>query len=270
VEYFWLYKMNIYNDSNFSGQTNLPSDANFSSVTSNSFIIPNGSEGDLLFLASDKEINGLAIGPNKYVLASDGTIPEWSNSLDINTMRAIQYNVPGTVHGDLFTVDNSKNLERVPIGNSGDILTSTGTEFAWQPLDLPNPLSIENLTLTNGTLNLVNSKIVGLNNQFFFNAGNTVGTTPNIILEDVSTSVVQGFTYKIHFWGKLIATSSTNLQLSVNNGIVADAVFGASTSASFLYIYAPGFTGNLSIKINGSATLAGGSLTGCWCTLEQL
>jgi hypothetical protein len=262
--------MNIYNDSNFASQSSLPADATFNSITSNSITIPAGNEGDVLFLAADKEINGLAIGPNKYVMASNGTLPDWTNALDLNSVKAVQYNVPGAFHGDLFTVDGSQNLERLPIGAAGNILTSTGTEFAWQALDLPNPLNIQNLTLTNGTLNLVNSKIIGANNQFFFSNGGNITTTLSLILENTTSINVQtGFTYKIHFWGKLVTSSNTNLQLSVNGGIVADVVCGTSTSASFLYMHGSGVTGNLPIRIFANTSSGVGSLTGCWCTVEQ-
>lgn len=262
--------MNIYNDSNFASQSSLPSDATFNSITSNSITIPAGNSGDVLFLAADKEINGLAIGPNKYVMASNGSIPEWTNALDLNSVKAVQYTVPGTVHGDLLTVDNSNNFERVPIGAAGSILTSTGTEFAWQPLDFPNPLNLQNITLTNGALTLVNSKIIGAS-QYFFNNGGLVSGTNGLILEDTtSINVINGFTYKIQFWGKLVAADNTNLQLSVNGGIVADVVYTGSTSATFLYVHGSGITGNLPIRIYGSTISGVGSLNGCWCTVEQI
>ena len=262
--------MNIYNDSNFASQSSLPSDPTFNSITTSSITIPAGSGGDVLFLAANKEVDGLAIGPNKYVMASNGTLPEWTNALDLNSVKAVQFTVPGTVHGDLLTVDNSNNFERVPIGAAGNILTSTGTEFAWQPLDLPNPLSIQNLTLTNGALTLVNSKIIGAG-QYFFNNGGLVPGTYSLILEDTtSINVVNGFTYKIHFWGKLVASNNSDLQLSVNGGIVSDVVCSGSTSVSFLYVHGSGITGNLPIRIYGSTISGVGSLSGCWCTVEQI
>ena len=262
--------MNIYYDSNFSSQSSMPTDVTFNSVTSNDIVIPASNPGDLLFIGSAKQITGLAPGPNKYLLESNGSAPAWTNALDINSIKAVQYTIPGTFHGDLFTVDSFNNLERVAIGMAGDILTCTGTEFAWQPLDFPNPLSLQNITLTNGTLSLVNSVISDPNKQYFFVAGTGGNINPSGSIPVTGfVNVVTGRIYKIHFWGKLVSAVSVSLSLSLN-GLTADTFTMAQTGpVSFVLIYAAPITGALSVAVSGVASSGSASLIGSWFTIES-
>lgn len=262
--------MNIYYDSNFASQSSVPADATFNSITSNDIIIPASNPGDVLFIGPEKQIDGLAIGPNHYILESNGSQPAWTNALDINSIKAVQYTIPGTVHGDLLTVNASNNLERVPIGAAGNILTSTGTEFAWQALDLPNPLNIQNLTLTNGTLTLTNSVIVDPNKQYFYVAGtganiNPSGSTPI----SGSVNVVFGRNYKVHFWGKLINANPVSLTLYMNSVIISSITIAATGPASFVLMYVAPVTGSIPVEITGVASSGDASLLGSWFTIES-
>ncbi len=69
---------NIYNDSNFASESTLPGDATFTSVTTNSLIIPAAQNGDLLFANANHEVNGLAIAPKGLYLISNGTTPTYA------------------------------------------------------------------------------------------------------------------------------------------------------------------------------------------------
>ena len=262
--------MNIFNDSNYSSQSAMPSDATFNSMTSNNIVIPASTPGDVLFIGNQKQITGLQIGPNKYLLESNGSQPAWTNALDINSIKSTQYTIPGTTHGDLFTVNNLNNLERVPIGASGDILTSNGTEFFWQALDLPNPLNIQNLTLTNGTLSLSNSVIADPNKQYFYVAGtggniNSSGSTP----VNGFVNVINGRIYKVHYWGKMVSAVPVSLSLALN-GLIVDTFTNDGTSPiSFVLIWAAPTTGAISVAVNGVASSGSASLLGSWFTIES-
>lgn len=269
--FFFTSKMaNIFYDSNYASQTSMPSDAVFNSMTSDNIIIPASTPGDVLFIGPQKQIDGLAIGPNKYVLESNGSQPAWTNALDINSIKATQYTIPGTFHGDLFTVNAFNNLERVPIGGAGNILTSTGTEYAWQPLDLPNPLSIQNLTLTNGTLTLANSVISDPNKQFAIVDGVGGNISPaGAPVASANFNIVAGRLYKLHIWGKIINANPVSLTYYVNGALVNDTTYFASGGVSFVHLFVGASTGLMPVVINGVASSGSASLLTIWFTIES-
>lgn len=218
--------MNIFYDSNYSTEASLPTDPTFNSITTteistNIYKIPAANSGDTLYVNADKNITGLAIGPNNYILTSNGSTPEWSNEVDVNTVKTNQLTIPGTSIGDLFTVNASNNFTRVPIGGSGDLLKSDGVSFGWGPLVLPDPLTLNDLNVANslkltnfnyGPAFVRNQQIVASPNQYWFYSGaaNNVPTADTLIFSTV-TSCVAGRNYRIDISGNLICAVPASL-----------------------------------------------------------
>ena len=187
--------MNIFSDSNYASQSSLPTNATFQEITTNGIIISNGTAGDLLFLNTQKAINGLQIGPQKYILQSDGNLPQWSNAIEVNSIKTNQLKIPGTAHGDLFTVDVNNNFERVAISAiNGALLMSTGTEFEWLQLSGGKALIEGN--------SLISVPSQGLFNQLAINVGLIFSTQFSY-----TSNCTSGKNYKITFSCNIKQTS---------------------------------------------------------------
>lgn len=279
--------MNIFYDSNYNSQTSLPNTATFQSLTVNDLIIPNASQGDLLTIDNNKHLIGIDIGPVNYLVQSDGTYPQYTNAININQITATNYKIPGTTHGDLFTVDNANNLERVAIGSAGRILTSTGVNFQWQPLDLPNPLIIQNLTLNSGNLTLNSSNFnTGLINGRLFNrggimtseaaqvykapgVGNNLSTVNNVIFSNL-INFINGITYKITISATLISSTSTAINLSIAAAPVLSTTENATSAYTRVFSYIAGFTGPGLFNLNAFVSSGNGSLLDYHVFVEPL
>ena len=101
---------NIYLKTDLSGAGGgggLPSDATFNSLTTNTLTIPGGAKGDILFIGDNiGTIDGLNIGTVNDVLVSDGTIPQYTNALNVNTVRANSMRINGLGNGNLMVGSN--------------------------------------------------------------------------------------------------------------------------------------------------------------------
>jgi hypothetical protein len=126
--FFFAIKMNIFNDSNYSIPQ--PTNGNFTSITTDNIIIPGATSGDLLFM-NGTQVTGLAIGPQNYLLQSSGAEPQWSNSLNVNTITTTDLKINGTSEADIFSVGADGYFDRIPLGPFGSILTCGLTNFDW-------------------------------------------------------------------------------------------------------------------------------------------
>jgi hypothetical protein len=233
--------MNIYYDSNYASQSSLPTTATFQSITTNGLIIPAANNGDILIADSNHEVDGVAIGPVNYVLQSNGTIPQWTNAITMNTVSSVEYIIPGTSHGDLLTVNGSSALERVPIGTAGSYLISTGSEFQWNA------------------------------NQFYSNTGssNNIPQNSTPIASTSSLSVVNGFRYRLQITGKLITQVSVALSFSLAATTIDTYTFDNSQGILINYIFTASSTGPILITLAGlTGVVTTASLFNIYFTLE--
>ena len=232
---------NIYYDSNYSSQVSLPSNATFQSITTNGLVIPKANNGDILITDSNHAVSGLTIGPVNYVLQSNGSQPQWSNTLNLNTVTSTAYIIPGTSVGDLFTVNGANTLIRVPLGSGNSKLISGGGQFNWAM------------------------------NQLYTNAGslNNIPQNSGPIFSTTSMSVSNAYRYRLVITGKLVTSVPVALSLSVAATGIDSYTFSNTNTIYIQYIFNATFTGPLLITLSGFtgvATLA--SLYNMQATLE--
>ncbi len=215
--------MNIYYSSEYNSQASLPSTATFQAITTNSLTIPGANNGDILIADSNHQVDGIAIGPVNYVLRSDGTLPQWTNTITMNTVQTTDLIIPGTVHGDLFTVDNVNTFERVPIGGTNSKLISTGSEYQW-----------------------------GIN-QFFTAPGssNNIPQTSAPLASTISMSITSGLRYRLQISGNLITSVPVALSYSLGGTLVDSVTCTGTNPIMISYIFTASSTGPLLITLAG-------------------
>jgi hypothetical protein len=94
-------------------------------TVNNSLTLTGTHEGSLLQINSSSMVTELLKGPDNYVLTIDpGTHdPAWSNVVILDQLTTNALNINGTSNGDLLQIGTTNNVERVPIGSSGQVLT---------------------------------------------------------------------------------------------------------------------------------------------------
>src|SRR5574343_279727 len=98
---------------------NVDGSAVFDTIQPHSIAIHNLNPGDVLYIASPHDVNGLTIGPANNVMTSTGSIPAWTNSLTINSVTSNQLQIPGTSNGDLLVMNGSGVAQRLAVGAAG-------------------------------------------------------------------------------------------------------------------------------------------------------
>lgn len=128
--------------------------------------------GSLLTNDNDGDdcVNELPIGNQNNLLSVDPALlqPRWTNNITVDEVNtdSLKFISGTTVEGDLLTIDtDNETVDRIPLGATGTILTSNGTQPEWQPLVLPEPLVLNNLTVNNEFRlpNQGNGKLVVIN-----------------------------------------------------------------------------------------------------------
>jgi hypothetical protein len=222
--------MNIYYTSNIQSPD----------IVANSITIPNSQNGDLLFI-KDKQIDGLAIGPNKYLVQSDGVQPQYTNTIDINTVKTNDIIINTAPQYSLLTIDAQNTVDLIPLGTPGNILTCTSTGFQTQPLVLPDPLTITNLNIAKpaGQLFLDNLGNVFSEKYQFFNVA-TQTVSANTVLFSHTFNTVPGRKYK--YTSNFSQDSGLgNISLTVNGiGVVRTILNSASGNKNITYIFTGG------------------------------
>jgi hypothetical protein len=81
--------------------------------------------GSLLEINNTSMVVELLAGPANYVLIMDPNTnyPAWSNNINIDEVTTNALNINGTSNGDLLQIGTTHNVERVPIGSAGQVLT---------------------------------------------------------------------------------------------------------------------------------------------------
>lgn len=124
-------------------------------------------KGSLLTNANnDDSLDELNVGPPYYILHVDPVdlIPKWTNVSQLDQLTLNTLKINGTIQGDLLQIGNSNQIERIPIGTNGQILTTNGSNVSWQNLTIPDPLTINDLTVNNtATINTLNNSIGNVN-----------------------------------------------------------------------------------------------------------
>jgi len=139
---------NIYSDSGIASSSSI----NTQSITTSELTISGASQGQILIVGDNNgDIDGLNLGLTNDVLVSNpnsNNLPGWSNSLNINTLTCNHLQINGVQTGDLIVGQTSNYFQRLPIGSSGTLLTSNGTNVLWNPITFPDPLSLNDLNVT--------------------------------------------------------------------------------------------------------------------------
>lgn len=252
--------MNIFYSSDYATEATLPTDVTFNSISSNTINIPNSVAGDLLYINANKDITGLAIGPQNYVLQSSGTEPQWTNTLNINTVQTNALRINNTFLNDMYCTDSNNNLLRIPIGNDGDILKYGGGTIGWGELVLPDPLTLNDLNVAN-SLKLTNqvngpafirsNQVVSSPVQYWFIPG-TGGNVPSSDTQifSINSTCVQGRNYKIEISGSFISTVPASLGFPPPH-FLSNQITQANTGPHTIFRYFNSPINNPSFQFNG-------------------
>ena len=126
---------------------------NFTSITTNGINIPGSQQGDILIIGDTKgNVEGLNIGAQNHVLVANPTnngLPGYTNAININTVTCNDLMINGLKTGDLIVGQTNNYVQRLPIGALGNLLHSDGTNVYWGPLVFPDPLTLQDLILSN-------------------------------------------------------------------------------------------------------------------------
>lgn len=228
---------NVFSDSSYGLNGAItPSSITTNEITTGGIIIPGSEKGDILFIGDTSgTVDGLNVGTTGDVMISNGTIPEWTNAISINTLTCNDILINSTVQGDLLQAYGSPPyLDRVPIGTQNQILTVGSTSNAiWQGLQTiinnDNPITIPNLVISNnityntgstlnGNMKVVNnlvtidSETVGVFGGFYIASVNATGSTPYTTFSNYFTN---GRSYKIEY-SSLVAIYNATGNFTVN------------------------------------------------------
>ena len=147
--------------------------------------------GSLLTNTNDGDdcLNELTVGNGNNLLSVDPAIsqPRWTNNITVDEVNtnALKFTSGTTQEGDLLTIDtDNSTVDRIPLGPSGTVLTSNGTQPEWQAIILPDPLVLNDLQVTNST-NLAPNITITTNNGQMNVVGNIVRFLPSYIYEEL-------------------------------------------------------------------------------------
>ncbi len=235
--------MNIYNDSNFSSQTSMPSTPTFSGITTSGITIPGSGTGDLLFIDST-QVDGLAIAPQNYVLQSSGTLPQWTNSLTVNTVTCNDIKINATSQGDLFTVGADTFLERIAKGSAGSIfMAGTGTDIGWVLLNNGRPIVLNNVLTTEAS-------------QYAYTSFVNITTNPLTLLYTLNFNVVNGRRYKLTISGRQQTVNGGAYSFKLAGQTISDFLIDGNADLCRNFIYTALTTGTILGEFFGNSTVA--------------
>lgn len=232
--------MNIYNDSNYSIPQ--PSNATFQSITTNDIFIPGATNGDVLFI-NNTEVTGLAIGPQNYLIQSSGSQPQWTNSLNVNTIETVDLKIPNTLPGDLFTVDSNSFFERVALGPTGSILMSQGNQYQWE-------------TYTNGKAFFINNRLQAEESKSFPNNQYVNIPLAFTTLFSFNTPTINLRRYKVTVSGRQQSIDSGEYLLNINGATFCSWNPRLDTDISRAFAYTSNTTGNTLIEFIGKGSVS--------------
>jgi hypothetical protein len=205
-------------------------------------------------------------GPIRYLLEIDqsNNRPAWTNNIKVDEVETNTIKINGTSRGDLLVMDNSNEASRLPVGSSGQILTSNGITPEWQALILPDPFNLNDLTINNSL------RISNLTNGFLYvnNTGNVsrvqnshyqellsypISFTSLQTLITFPFNVISGFTYKVSVNFIHEANSNvTTYQIIIPSFAGKLITVSQNMPVTVFFIYTASFTGVQFMIVNGS------------------
>jgi len=264
---------NIYNYDVISGQNNL----NVNTLTINQDLTLTGAPINSL-LITDPNSNVIAFtnGPANYILAIDPLLikPSWTNDIIVDRVQTNSMKIFGTQEGDILQVSNG-DIARVAIGTTGQILTVGDTNnVQWQDLILPDPLSIQDLTLTTslhinfGTGGKLfvdsNSKIVysELTQNYQDNNSTNYTDIGLIVLSTYfSFSTVSGRKYCLscNFGNGNSVPNISFINMKIGNTVIKScskyyAIIGLNDNIHFQYVFTANTTGLITVSLEGQTS----------------
>jgi hypothetical protein len=227
--------MNIYNSSTF-GSNSLPANVTFTNVQAGEVQISGGlaiqgaSRGDILICENTtSDIGGLELGPQNYVLQAGATLPQWTNSINLNTATLNGLNLVGVQAEDLIVGSGGGNIGRLPIGAANQVLFSNGTEIGWQ------------------NLNALNQAYYS-----FGTSGNISDTTT--VLYSTTKNVIAGRRYRLTLNGQLTMIALTQITFEIPGVIGRNGTYSASGDVNVIIIWTANTTGSITLRVAGETT----------------
>ena len=267
---------NIYNDSSFTNSQNLtPESIVTSDITTSGLTINGSTKGQILIIDdTNGSVDGLDLGSNNDVLVANPTnngLPGYTNSLNINTLTCNDLKINGVQTGDLLVGVTNNFIDKLPIGISGNLLTSDGTNPVWAPITFPNPLTLQNIVLTSslqltypgyGILILDNSNIVTTDRNNF-KLDSSVINFPNspLILSTFNYTIKNGFSYNINCNFNCSASPNTaTLVMNLHIGSARSWTTNLNNSSQYTsYSFTSNTSGTFTANITGTMNTANGS-----------
>lgn len=133
---------NVYYDSSHIDNQNISTtDLTAQTITTSGLTIKGSVKGDVLIIGdTNGTVEGLALGTTNDILVANPSgngLPGYVNDITVNSVTTNDLKINGMVTGDLLVGVTSNYADRLPIGPTGYILTSNGTDPIWNPLSLP-------------------------------------------------------------------------------------------------------------------------------------
>lgn len=210
---------NVYSISGHSSSNNVTTNE----ITTSSLTINGGTKGDVLIIADNNGmVDGIALGSTNHVFvanAGNNGLPGYTDALNINTLTSNDIKINGVLTGDLLVGSTGDFIQRLPIGASGLILTSNGSNVQWQPLDLPDPLILQDLEVTQS----VKLGFIGEGLIYLDGSNNVKSIRNNFLQEDGSITMggsqitVSSFNFNALFGRPYLI--SVNFNVEPNNNI---------------------------------------------------
>lgn len=221
---------NIFGTNNDQSSLNL-NEITANKITVNSDLCLSGlNSGSIIINSNDGNdcVNELLIGPARYVLEVDQStnIPAWTNNIKVDRIESNIIKYAGTQQGDLLQANDnggSIELDRIPIGTSGQILTvnslSNGAEW--------NDLNLSNLGTNGGLFNL--DGFVTLLRSYSATApdftGSALGYGPNIY------NVNPGVTYEVMLTYEYNKLPGSDFKCEFQDGLPSPTTYSTHSSS---------------------------------------
>lgn len=245
---------NIYwNSSQNDNQNITTTDLTTDTLTTSGLKFKNGTKGQILIIGDTSgNVDGLDLGTTDDVLVanpSNNGLPGYTNSLSINTLTANDIKINNLVNGDLIVGVTNDFVDRLPLGPSGYILTSNGSDPIWSPISLP----------FNNAMLFVNGSglIYGERASYGLSPAPITFTTSTTIYSlNVTTVNTRNYKVSISFNNIISGGGQNSYSLNIS-GIGTFLTYVTANTSSQENIILPfnaNATGNISISLIGAHT----------------
>jgi len=269
---------NIYSESGYTSNQNIQAnEITTNEITTGGITIPGSNKGDILIIGDSNSVEGLQLGTTNDILVSNPSsngLPGYTNAININTVTCNDIKINNVETGDLLLGVTSNYLERLPIGVSGNILTSDGTNPFWQEIILPDPLTIQDLVLTNSLkLSYLNkgfilsdsSGNIYTENALYSTSSSPITFTSSTGLYNIYPNVTTNRNYKVSVsWNNLINSGGSNTYtLNITGQTPITYVTSvASSQENISTAFLASSTGGITIQLVGAHTGGSGGANG--------